>query len=118
MPGEPASALTSGRLRGIDDMNSILLLCSLVIPFVAALVVAALGPRRLEAIRWISLAATLLSLLCAILLAVQFVGDPPDSGSRSTSTFQPVFVPGADPANPHATTWDLITFPVSGKAPT
>jgi NADH-quinone oxidoreductase subunit M len=85
---------------------SILLLALLIIPAVAAGVVALLGPRRLEPIRQISLAATLFTLAAAVLLAGQFASLPL---SGSAQTFRPQFVPG-DPGDTHATTWDLLPF--------
>jgi NADH-quinone oxidoreductase subunit M len=51
----------------------VLLPTLLVLPVLAAIVVAALGPRRGKAIRWISLGTALLGLLLAALLAVDFV---------------------------------------------
>ncbi len=97
-------------------MSSILLLGLLVVPFGAAIVVAALGPRRLAAIRQISLAATLVTLLCALILAVQFALVRPDTAGSAATTFRPEFVPG-DPGNTHTTTWDLISFPVNTETP-
>jgi NADH-quinone oxidoreductase subunit M len=56
------------------DFLRALLLCLLIVPAVAAAVVAALGPRRLDAIRWVSLGSTLLSLLFTAILVVHYVG--------------------------------------------
>src|SRR5262245_57394902 len=98
------------------SMSSLLLLGLLGVPVVAAIVVAMLGPRRLDAIRQTSLAATLVSLLFAVVLALQFALVRADSTQPAATTFQPEFVPGADPAKPHGTTWDLLTFPVSAAA--
>jgi NADH-quinone oxidoreductase subunit M len=52
--------------------HSDLLLLLLFLPAVAAVVVALLGPRRAEAIRWVSLAAALVSLGLATAVAVEF----------------------------------------------
>src|SRR5262245_15469463 len=54
----------------------VLLLCLLAVPAVAAAVVALLGPRRLDAIRWVSLGSTLASLLLTICLVAGYVGQP------------------------------------------
>jgi NADH-quinone oxidoreductase subunit M len=47
----------------------------LIVPLAAAVVVALLGPRRTLAIRWISLAATLVSAVLAFVLAVNLVNE-------------------------------------------
>jgi NADH-quinone oxidoreductase subunit M len=96
------------------NISSLLLLGLLVVPFATALVVAALGPRRLEIIRQVSLAASLISLLFALILAGQFALVRADSAQLGT-TFRPEFVPGEDPGHPHTTTWDLITFPATSE---
>src|SRR5262245_23209015 len=82
-----------------------MLVALLVIPLVAAVIVAALGPRRLDALRWVSLAATVAGLVIAAVVAVQFASLPPRDGGH---TFRPEFVPGAPPTNSHVTTWDLV----------
>jgi NADH-quinone oxidoreductase subunit M len=93
-------------------MESQLLLALLGIPALGAIVVALMGSGRVRAIRWVSLGATALTLILALILAGQFMAlerNPPSDG------FQPEFVPGAvaDPANPHKkhqTTWHLLRF--------
>jgi NADH-quinone oxidoreductase subunit M len=91
---------------------SILLLVMLGLPLAGGVVAAALGAARLPAIRWLSLAATLVSLALAAIVAVDF-------GAHRTrvpqGTFQPEHVPG-DPGvmvegvrqPAHTTTWDLL----------
>ncbi len=49
-----------------------LLLLLLALPLVTAIVAALLGPGRAQAVRWLSLASTLLSLLAAIIVTIQF----------------------------------------------
>ena len=49
------------------------LLWLLGLPLVAAVVVAALGPRRGDLVRWVSLAASLAVLALAVVLAWRFV---------------------------------------------
>jgi NADH-quinone oxidoreductase subunit M len=88
------------------EMLRILLLILLALPLAAAVVVACLGPRRLDAIRWISLLAAVTGLLLALILAVNFA-DLPDHAPGPDRTFHPEFVPGAG-ADRHATTWDLL----------
>jgi NADH-quinone oxidoreductase subunit M len=82
-----------------------LLLLLLIIPLAAAIVAAALGPRRLDAIRWLSLAATLAGLVIALVVTVNFAR----LESRTDSaTFEPEFVPGAPSPESHETTWSLL----------
>jgi NADH-quinone oxidoreductase subunit M len=84
----------------------ILLLMLLALPLAAAIVVACLGPGRLDAVRWISLATTVAGLVLALILAVSFV-NLPDHTPGADRTFHPEIVPGAG-ADRHATTWDLL----------
>src|SRR5258708_4452750 len=67
----------------------------LVVPVVAAIGVALLGPRRVEAIRWTSLAATLLCVLLAFVLAANLNTDRAAAGtavsSETLETFSPQF---------------------------
>lgn len=68
----------------------------LALPVLAAIVVAALGPRRGDAVRWISLGAALAGLLIALLLAFAFVHirrEKTDSPAiAKIATFDPVLV--------------------------
>jgi NADH-quinone oxidoreductase subunit M len=90
-----------------------LLLLLLVLPLATTIVVALLGPGRACAVRWISLASTLASLLFAVILAIQFAiprvyEGPAVVTTKGPLTFQPSFVPGSTPETPHRTTWDLL----------
>lgn len=100
---------------------AILLVLLLVIPAVAAIVVALLGPRRRPVIRWISLGAVLLDLALAVVLAVALVQEREAAAASKSSifhpqadgTFHPLFVPGAEPGKsqrgrPVTTTWTLL----------
>lgn len=92
----------------------------LVVPTAAAVAAVALGPRRRDVIRKISLGASVVTLVLAVVLAGKFMGLTPSQPIRPT--FQPRFVPGApgvhaEPAditlkkdlnNPHATSWKLL----------
>jgi NADH-quinone oxidoreductase subunit M len=74
---------------------SALLCLLLLIPLAAAIVVALLGPHRSQAIRWFSLAATLVCLGLAIIVSVQLSMVPPGAtraGTHEAATFQPSFV--------------------------
>jgi NADH-quinone oxidoreductase subunit M len=103
-----------------DLQPRIELLCLLALPLAAAIVVALLGPRRKEAVRWISLAATCTSLFLALLLAWRFMNLPRQAPDHSQHpTFQPVFVPGSpgivrnfqgEVSDPYATSWDMMTL--------
>jgi NADH-quinone oxidoreductase subunit M len=94
------------------DLLRTLLVLLLAVPFAGAVVVAALGPRRLDAVRWASLGVTLFGLAAAVVVAVAFARLPDHSPDE---TFAPEFVPGA-PAEDvrHATTWDVLPL---GAAP-
>src|SRR5262245_6916736 len=86
------------------DLLRILVMLLVAVPFAGAVVVAALGPRRLDAVRWISLGVTLFGLAAAVVVAVAFASLTDHAPDK---TFAPEFVPGAG-ADPHATTWDLL----------
>ncbi|HXG12375.1 MAG TPA: NADH-quinone oxidoreductase subunit M [Gemmataceae bacterium] len=104
------------------DLERNVLVLLLACPAVAAVVVAVLGPRRVDLIRWISFAASVLTLALAAYLAVRLfeverqAGPPPVA---KLPTFRPHFVPGArdDPAagvsDAPTTTWNLL--PVGGS---
>jgi NADH-quinone oxidoreductase subunit M len=72
---------------------SALVLYLLALPLLTAVAAAALGPRRGDAIRWLCLASTLVSLALAVAVASNFVGasrvSPPD---RDVPTFRPEMV--------------------------
>ncbi len=84
----------------------------LLIPAACAVTAALLGPRRGEAVRWVSVGAGVATLLCAVLLAWQFCElgrQPLPRDSRyGPVTFTPEFVPGSTADRPHQTTWDLL----------
>jgi NADH-quinone oxidoreductase subunit M len=97
------------------DFLRFLLVSLLVVPGVAAVLVALLGSGRAQAIRWISLGATVLDLLCALVLAAGLMSLereplPGREELAATATFVPEFVPGADPNDVHKTTWHLLQF--------
>src|SRR5579884_2115454 len=82
-----------------------LLIVLLAVPLATAIVVALLGTQRLDAVRWLSLAATIVCLVGAVVVAVSSL---PLLIAHDASTYQPEFVPGSTPDRPHATTWDLV----------
>jgi NADH-quinone oxidoreductase subunit M len=103
------------------------MLCLLALPLVAGILVALLGPNRGDAVRWISLGASILSLLMACSLTLQFMmfdgaRDKKQEEARLAHvmpTFRPVFVPGSPGVvrdekgnvvkeNEHGTSWDLL----------
>jgi NADH-quinone oxidoreductase subunit M len=91
------------------DLNRMMLIALLALPAATAVVVALLGTRRAAAIRWLCLAVTVLDLVLSFALMRDYLA----AASRprdNVATFQPEMVPGADPANPHRTTWNLIDF--------
>jgi NADH-quinone oxidoreductase subunit M len=90
------------------------------VPLAAAAVVAALGPRRLDTIRWLSLAASLATLGLALVLTCRFLAHeraqplrPYGAKGQSMPTFRPVFVPGSPSLDgseeaSHRTRWNLL----------
>src|SRR5689334_14606433 len=104
----------------------LLLLVVLALPVVAAVVVAALGPRNRDAVRWVSLAAVLLNVLLTGVLAVRAAPILAARNSESTNillkpnqitTFEPIWVPG-DPGGTHRTTWSLLEIPLGTSSDT
>ncbi|MBM3993562.1 MAG: NADH-quinone oxidoreductase subunit M [Planctomycetes bacterium] len=89
------------------DFYSTLLILLLVIPALAALVVALVGSTQPLLVRQISLGTTVASLAVACVLAFGFLSTRTEMKER---TFRPEFVPGATADAPHATTWNLIDF--------
>src|SRR5262245_40318737 len=90
------------------DFSRILLLGLLVVPLAGAVAAALLGPDRRDAVRKVSLGATLLSAAFAFILAAQFVGI--EGRSDAMQTFRPEVVPGASASDPHTTSWNLLPF--------
>jgi NADH-quinone oxidoreductase subunit M len=93
-----------------------LLCCLLALPLASAVMVALLGPRQGQAIRWISLACTVVCLVLAITVSVHFVQLSGLRGQPSPGeglTFQPEMVPG-DPGDKHVTTWTLVPVGATG----
>jgi NADH-quinone oxidoreductase subunit M len=86
----------------------------LVIPLAGAVVVWCLGPQRGPAIRNVSVAASVVTLVLSLYLAGAFLSLPDRPGTldarQNRLTFVPEFVPGATAAKPHETTWDLVAF--------
>ncbi len=94
-----------------------MLVALLALPALAAIVVALLGSSRAALIRWLCLGVTIIDLVLAFLLALEFMGPDIRVNMPAASTphgqaptFQPEMVPGADPTNRHRTTWKLIDF--------
>ena len=97
----------------------LLILCLPALPAVAAIVVALLGNNRPQAVRAVSLGATLACLVITGVLAFAFVNydrtpdtDLPKAAQKS---FRPEIVPGATESNRHATTWNLLKFGSAGS---
>jgi NADH-quinone oxidoreductase subunit M len=71
-----------------------LLLLLLVLPLATAIGVALLGPRRGPAVRWLSLVSTLVSLLLAAIITIQFAGARVETSGaaapvKAARTFRP-----------------------------
>lgn len=88
-----------------DQFVVLALLC---LPLAAAVVVASLGPRRGDLVRWISLGASVLELVLALILAGRFMAYEHAADLRKLPTFTPEFVPGSTTAQPHQTQWDVV----------
>jgi NADH-quinone oxidoreductase subunit M len=79
-------------------------------------VVALLGPQRKDAIRWISLSVSVVTLLLALTVSSRFAAVErsrpqlllePRTGVY-VPTFRPEFVPGSTPDAPFATSWNVL----------
>lgn len=102
------------------------MLCLLALPLVAGIVVGLLGPRRGDAVRWVSAVAAVLTFLMAASLTIQFMHLYADKGladlttqrRSATPTFRPEFVPGSPGARidergkehlePYGTSWNVL----------
>jgi NADH-quinone oxidoreductase subunit M len=76
--------------------DSLILRLLLLVPLLGAIGVAALGPKRIPAIRWLSLAATLLNLALALTVASHFMDLRETEALEQLSTFQPEFTTVVD----------------------
>ncbi len=92
----------------MDSVWPSLLVLLLVLPAIAALVVACLGQARAQLVRQISLGATVAGAVVAVVLAGAFLAARSDTGALKT--YQPTFVPGSTAERKHETTWNLIDF--------
>src|SRR5262245_22204001 len=79
----------------------------LLVPFLAAVVVGICGPQRGPAIRAVSAGASVVTILLALFLAVQF-RNLDRTKADSSATFVPEFVPGSTAEKPNDTTWKLL----------
>jgi NADH-quinone oxidoreductase subunit M len=79
----------------------------LIIPAVAAIVVACLGPTRALLVRQISLGATVASAIIALVVAFGFLAER-SAHAELHKKYRPEFVPGATADNLRETTWNLI----------
>jgi NADH-quinone oxidoreductase subunit M len=94
------------------DFLRFLLIVLLLLPAVAAIVVAALGAGKAPLIRRVCLGVTIADAAIAILLAMGLVSARRDM--EALATFQPEIVPGAAAGMPHQTTWTLIDLGQTG----
>jgi NADH-quinone oxidoreductase subunit M len=72
---------------------SALIPLSLVVPAVGAALAAALGPRRGDLVRWVALAATLITLALVTAFTVKFAAVAPDVPVASLHSPHPTFEP-------------------------
>jgi NADH-quinone oxidoreductase subunit M len=99
------------------------LLWLVFLPLAAGILVAALGPQRGPAVRAVSLAVSIVTLVLSLVLAGRFIalersGLHPAAEARADAlpTFHPEFVPGSDPSRPHETHWDIVPLGPPGGA--
>lgn len=88
-----------------------IVLALLVLPVIGAVMVWALGPNRLNAVRWTSVAVALALLVLAAVLGGHFLAlerDTPAVKAGVVNTFVPEFVPGSTEEQPHRTTWTIL----------
>src|SRR5438067_1123412 len=88
----------------------------LAIPAGGAIVVALIGPRGGNLIRWLSAGTTIATAVISLLLALEYAKIAGQSTGRGAATFQPEMVPGAAAANPHSTSWNLLEIGPKGAA--
>jgi len=105
------------RSLALLTFDHVVLLWLLFLPLLGAIVVAALGVNQRDLIRWISLGTSVVVLVLALVLAGRFMAldrstvaavDP--AKPQAAPTFKPEFVPGSTDEDPHATTWDWVSF--------
>jgi NADH-quinone oxidoreductase subunit M len=82
---------------GIDNTMPELLLLLLMLPLATAILTALLGPGRAPAVRWVSLASVLTSLLLAAIISIQFATErarqPPSvDTTKPALTFDPHWI--------------------------
>src|SRR3954451_13956784 len=68
----------------------------IAIPLLSAIVVAALGPRRADAVRWVSFGSTLLSLLLAVMITCVFADDRLSGKTHTAKHFDPHMATSVD----------------------
>lgn len=76
--------------------DSLILILLLLVPLIGAIAVAALGPRRIPAIRWLALAATVINLALALAVASHFVDLRETESQEQLWTFEPEFTTVVD----------------------
>jgi NADH-quinone oxidoreductase subunit M len=100
-----------------DTLRTLLLLL-LIVPSVCAVAAWVMGEQRGEAIRWLSLTAAVAMLVLACIIAANFVtlraAQTEMPATARGPTFLPEFVPGATPADPHRTTWNMVSLGSAG----
>src|SRR5438552_583344 len=72
-----------------DQMPSFFVVCLIAVPLLSAIGVAILGPRRADAVRWVSLASTLLSLFLSVCIAWDFASERLKEDTDAVRRFEP-----------------------------
>src|SRR5262249_59741648 len=73
-------------------MLAFFVVCLIAIPLLSAIAVAVLGPRRADAVRWVSLGSTLLSLLLSIIITWDFAAGRLSGNGEAVKRFEPSMV--------------------------
>src|SRR5262245_56186608 len=74
-----------------EQIPSIFVVCLIAVPLVSAIVVAVLGPRRADTVRWVSLGSTILSLWLSVVVAWGFVANRLSGDDSAVKQFEPRF---------------------------
>src|SRR5215468_11158297 len=77
-------------------MLAFFVVCLIAIPLLSAIAVAVLGPRRADAVRWVSLGSTLLSLLLSIIITWDFAAGRLSGNGEAVKRFEPSMVTSVD----------------------
>src|SRR6266536_1994056 len=93
--------------------GQLIVLALLLLPLIAAVAVWCLGPARGQAVRSLSALTSVVMLVLALALVVEYAYQGRPSPVEQP-TFVPEFVPGSLPTARHQTTWNIL--PIGGRS--